>query len=101
MTRLAIIDGIESLAGGEGPWIQGVRYIAPGVLIAGLNPVSTDAVATAVMGFDPRTRRGAPPFENCDNTMLLAEELGIGTTDLEQIDVRGASIQESVFRFST
>ncbi len=33
---LAIIDGIESLAGGEGPWVRGIRHVQPGVLIAGL-----------------------------------------------------------------
>src|SRR5580700_6411028 len=47
---LAIIDGIESIAGGEGPWIRGIRHVQPGVLIAGMNAVNTDAVATAVMG---------------------------------------------------
>ena len=51
--HLAIIDGVESMAGGEGPWIRGVRAVKPGVMIAGLNPVCTDAVATAVMGYDP------------------------------------------------
>ena len=46
---LAIIDGVESMGGGEGPWIGGVRHVKPAVLIAGLNPVSTDAVAAAVI----------------------------------------------------
>ena len=55
---LAIIDGIESIAGGEGPWVRGIRHVQPGVLIAGLNAVNTDAVATAVMGYDPRAPRG-------------------------------------------
>ena len=48
--HLAIIDGVESTAGGEGPWIRGVRAVKPEVLIAGLNPVCTDAVSSAVMG---------------------------------------------------
>ena len=51
---LAIIDGVESIAGGEGPWIRGIRWVQPGVLIAGTNAVNTDTVATAVMGYDPR-----------------------------------------------
>ena len=61
--HLAIIDGVESVAGGEGPWIKGLRLVQPGVLIAGTNPVCTDAVATAVMGYDPRarSRHGAVP----------------------------------------
>jgi len=86
--HLAIIDGVESIAGGEGPWIGGIRKVKPGVLIVGLNPVSTDAVATAVMGYNPRALRGAAPFRTCDNTLLLAEAHGIGTTDLKRIEVR-------------
>lgn len=96
---LAIIDGIESMAGGEGPWIRRVRPISPGLLVAGTNPVCTDAVATALMGYDPMADRGTPPFERCDNTMRLAEELGIGTRDLGRIEVRGTPIAEAVCRF--
>jgi uncharacterized protein (DUF362 family) len=96
---LAIIDGVESMAGGEGPWVRRSRPISPGLLIAGTNPVCTDAVATALMGFDPMADRGAPPFETCDNTMRLGEELGIGVRDLSRIEVRGTPIQEAVCRF--
>jgi uncharacterized protein (DUF362 family) len=96
---LQIIDGVESIAGGEGPWIGGIRVVKPGVLIAGLNPVCTDAVATAAMGYDPRATRGTAPFETCDNTLLLAEGHGVGTTDLKRIDVRGVSIEQALFRF--
>lgn len=90
----------RNLAGGEGPWNQGIRYVKPGVLILGTNPVTTDAVATAVMGYDPRAPFGKKPFEECDNTLLLAESLGIGTADLNNIEVRGLSIQEALFPFS-
>jgi uncharacterized protein (DUF362 family) len=97
--HLAIIDGVESMAGGEGPWIRGVRAVKPGVMIAGLNPVCTDAVATAVMGYNPRATRGAAPFRNADNTMLLAEAVGVGTTDLKRIDVRGVPIEQAIYRY--
>jgi len=96
---LAIVDGIQTIAGGEGPWIPGVRPVSPGVLVAGTNPVTTDAVSAAVMGFDPSARRGASPFNDCDNTLLLAELLGIGTADLKQIEIRGAPIAQAVHRF--
>jgi uncharacterized protein (DUF362 family) len=98
---LALIDGIETLAAGEGPWIRGVRPVSPGVLIAGTNPVTTDAVATAIMGYDPRADRGTAPFQECDNTMKLAEANGIGTTDLKRIEVRGVSIQQAKYAFPT
>jgi uncharacterized protein (DUF362 family) len=99
--HLAIIDGVESIAGGEGPWIRGVRIVKPGVLIAGLNPVCTDAVSTAVMGYSPRATRGTAPFQTCDNTLLLAEGHGVGTTDLKRIEVRGVSIEQALFRYGS
>jgi uncharacterized protein (DUF362 family) len=96
---LAIIDGVESVSGGEGPWIKGLKLVQPGVLIAGTNPVCTDAVATAVIGYDPRADRGTAPFRTCDNTLKLAEKHGIGTTDLARIDVRGVSIANALYKF--
>jgi uncharacterized protein (DUF362 family) len=98
---LQIIDGVETMIGGEGPWIgdQNLRFGKPGLLIAGLNPVCTDAVAAAVMGYDPRATRGTVPFRNCDNTILLAEGHGVGTADLSRIDVRGLSVQQALFPF--
>jgi uncharacterized protein (DUF362 family) len=97
--HLAIIDGVQSVAGGEGPWIGGLRVVQPGVLMAGLNPVSTDAAATAVMGYNPRATRGAAPFQTCDNTLLLAEAHGVGSADLQRIDVRGLSIAKALYRY--
>lgn len=93
--HLAIVDGITSMSGGEGPWCSDaapLKFTNPGVLIVGLNPVSTDAVGTAVMGYDnPRVVR-AKPFDFCENHLLLAEQAGLGTADLSQIDVRGLPI---------
>ncbi|MBL8230261.1 MAG: DUF362 domain-containing protein [Bryobacterales bacterium] len=90
---ISFIDGIETMTGGEGPWIRNkLGHANPGVLILGTNPVNTDAVGAAVMGYDPRARRGAAPFANCDNTLLLAEQLGIGTADLKNIEVVGEEI---------
>jgi len=95
---LAIIDGITSMSGGEGPWcgqVAELKLTKPGVLIVGLNPVSTDAVSTAVMGYDnPRGVRGTKPFGICDNHLLLAEQAGLGSADLSQIDVRGMAIEK-------
>jgi uncharacterized protein (DUF362 family) len=101
---LQIVDGIETMIGGEGPWVgsdieSALRFGAPGLLMAGLNPVCTDAVGTAVMGYDPRATKGTHPFRGCDNTMLLAEGHGIGSADLSRIDVRGLSIKEALFPF--
>jgi len=99
--HLAIVDGVQTIAGGEGPWIRGLRKVQPGVLIAGVNPVCTDAVSMAVMGYNPRATRGTTPFQTCDNTLLLAEAHSIGSTDLKRIEVRGLPIEKALYRFDS
>jgi uncharacterized protein (DUF362 family) len=100
---LAIIDGITSMSGGEGPWcgqVAELKLTKPGVLIVGLNAIATDAVGTAVMGFaDPRAVRGTKPFDICDNHLLLAEQAGLGTADLSRIDVRGLAIENARYPY--
>ncbi len=96
---LAIIDGIESMGGSEGPW-GGGESCHPGVLVAGTNCVNTDAVATAVMGYDPMARAGTSPFHACDNFLELAEQVGLGTRDLSRIEVAGTPIREARFDFA-
>lgn len=99
--HLAIIDGVKTMTGGEGPWVrEDLRPVTPGVIVAGTNPVNTDAVAMAVMGFDPMADRGTPPFERCDSTLRLAEDVGLGTRDLQRIDVLGTGIQDARFDFA-
>ncbi|MCC7174389.1 MAG: DUF362 domain-containing protein [Bryobacterales bacterium] len=95
--HLAIIDGVESQAGGEGPAPppesqSRIRLVKPGVLIAGFDPVATDAVGAAIMGFDPMADRGRPPFETCDSTLRLAEEASVGTRDLSRVKVAGTPV---------
>ncbi len=98
--HLSVIDGIVSMKGGEGPWAPNVGLITPGLLIVGLNPVSTDAVGTALMGYkDPRALKGVAPFTHCDNHLLLAEQRGLGVLDPMNIEVVGAPIGEAVYPF--
>jgi uncharacterized protein (DUF362 family) len=93
--HLAMVDGITTIRGGEGWWNPGVSPIDPGVLVAGLNALSTDAVAAAVMGFDPRAPHYTAPFETRENHLLLAEQAGLGTADLARIEVRGLRIADA------
>jgi uncharacterized protein (DUF362 family) len=95
---LAVIDGIETITRAPVPR-RGVKHLKPGLLIAGTNCVTTDTVCTALMGFDPMADRGVHPFENRDNTLRLAEDAGLGTRDLRNIEVIGDQIKESVFAF--
>lgn len=92
--HLAVIDGIESIAGGELPGYTHSRRVKPGLLVAGTNCVATDAVGTALMGFDPMAERGTAPFETCESTLHLAEQLGVGPRDLNQIEVIGPPISK-------
>ncbi len=102
--HLCVIDGITSMSGGEGPWCSNANpltFTAPGVLIVGLNGVSTDAVGTAVMGYaNPRAVRGVKPFDFCDNHLLMCEQAGLGTADLSKIDVRGVSIEQARYPYN-
>jgi uncharacterized protein (DUF362 family) len=99
--HLAIVEGIKTMTGGEGPWMrEEVKGVAPGVIVAGMNPVTTDAVSMALMGFDPMADRGTPPFERCDSTLRLAEDVGLGTRDLKRIEVIGTPVAQAIFDFA-
>jgi uncharacterized protein (DUF362 family) len=95
---LAVVEAVKTMTGGEGPWVpEKLSIINHGVLVAGTNPVTTDAVCMALMNFDPMADRGTPPFERCDSTLRLAEDVGLGTRDLKRIEVIGTPIREAMF----
>lgn len=96
---LAIIDGITCQAVGETAGSRNAFMVEPGLLVAGANAVTTDAVGAALMGFDPMADRGRAPFEHCDSTLRLAEDLGVGTRDLNRIEVIGGPIRRIAFDF--
>lgn len=100
---LCVIDGITAMSGGEGPWAartNPLRFTSPGVLIVGFNGVSTDAVGTAVMGYDDPRTIGSKPFTRCDNHLLMGEQAGLGTAALSGIDVRGLAIEKARYPYN-
>ncbi len=97
--HLGLIDGILTTEGGEGPWISSMSPIQPGVLIAGKDPVATDAVATAAMGFDPTAEYPNTPFTHAQNHMNIAAKAGLGTNKLENIKVVGEQIADVKTQF--
>jgi uncharacterized protein (DUF362 family) len=99
--QIGVVDGIKTMEGGEGPWNAGIRPVEPGVLLAGKSALAVDAVATAVMGFDPTAEYPNAPFLHCDNHLDLARELGLGTNRLEEIAVVGPPVEELVTSFKT
>jgi uncharacterized protein (DUF362 family) len=90
---LAIIDGVETVSGGEGPWLK-LAAQTPGLLLMGRNPVCTDAVATSVMGYDPAAKSGTGPFPG-DNHLAMAAALRLGTNRLDDIEVFGVPLKEA------
>jgi uncharacterized protein (DUF362 family) len=117
---LSILDGIEALIGGEGTGMPGTKHGKPGLLVVGRNCVCTDAVAMAVMGYNPRAGRHEAPFrlyknpkdhppeqlippgethQYADNTVLMGEAAGLGTADLSKIDARGVPIKDAVYDY--
>jgi uncharacterized protein (DUF362 family) len=101
---IAIVDGITAINRGESRYSAGplMRVTTPGVLIVGTNPVAVDAVGTAVMGFDPRAPKATGAFAKArsENTLLLAEQRGLGPADLRRIDLRGLTIDEARHPYS-
>ena len=94
---LAIIDGVETVSGGEGPWLE-LKAQQPGLFLMGRNPVCTDAVAASVMGYDPMAKSATGPFPG-DNHLALAADLGLGTNDPKEIEVVGLSVEEARYPF--
>jgi len=98
---LSVIDGIKTIDGGEGPWWNNVVPIEPHVLITGTNAVATDAVAMDVQGFNPMAGDFQEPFNNSCNYLALAKDKGLGTNNLEDIQIYGESIEDVTTQFHT
>ena len=96
---LAIVDGVETVRGGEGPWLRGLERMTPGVIVVGRNPVCTDAVGMAVMSYDPNADRGSSPFLRGNNALKLAQAVGIGSAELRRIEVVGLPLEQARINF--
>ena len=97
---LAIVDGVETVRGGEGPWLDGLEKMTPGVIIAGRNAVNVDAVGMAVMGYDTYAERGSSPFiRRRQLPASRSSSRTIGTRDLKRIEVVGLSIKDAHIDF--
>ncbi len=90
---LALIDGIETVSGGEGPWVP-LTAQKPGLLLAGRNAVCTDTIATVVMGYDPQAKDATGPFPGT-NHLVLAAAVGLGTNDPKEIEVVGLPLKQA------
>lgn len=84
---IAVIDGIIA---GEGHETSG-NPVEMNLVIAGTDPVAVDAVGAAVMGIPPESVRH----------LRLADETGLGTCRLEQIEIIGEPIEKVKKKFRT
>jgi uncharacterized protein (DUF362 family) len=97
---LVVLDGISAIQSGEGWWLGSmVRVTRPGLLIAGRNPVCTDAVAAAVMGFDPDAPERTWPFVNGSNHLALARKRRLGENRLSRLEIGGIGLEEARFHY--
>ncbi len=96
---LNIVEGVRSISGGEGHWNRGIGLVEPKLVLVGRNGVCTDSVCTVVMGFDPQAASEQFPFQGDNHLQLLADG-GVGTNDLERIEVLGLSVKEALFPYA-
>jgi hypothetical protein len=95
---LTVIDGISVIQTAEGWWNGSmVSVTRPGLLIAGSNPVSTDAVAASVMGFDSDAPDRAWPFVNGTNYLALARRKGMGENRINKLEIAGVDLETARF----
>ena len=85
-SHLTVVDGIYGFEGGGE---HGGRPVRMNLIIAGKNVVAVDAVASAVMGFDPARIQ----------YIRYAEEKRLGTGRLDRIEIRGLPLTEARRRF--
>jgi len=76
---ISVIDGIVA---GEGHETSG-NSVEMNIVIAGTDPVAVDAVGAAVIGIQPTEVKH----------LILAEKKGLGTCDLNQIEIVGEPIE--------
>jgi uncharacterized protein (DUF362 family) len=84
---IAVIDGIIA---GEGHETSG-NPVEMNLAIAGTDPVAVDAVGATVMDIPPESVKH----------LRLAKERGLGTCNLNQIEVLGEPIEKVKKRFRT
>lgn len=97
--NFALIDGIMTTEGGEGPWIGNMAAVQPHLLIAGADALATDTVATAAMGYDAAGAGMQEPFVRSDNHFAIAAQMGMGTNKLADITTIGPAIGDVKMKF--
>jgi uncharacterized protein (DUF362 family) len=86
---LVVIDASMAMQG-QGPSVyQGGQLVKMNLIIAGTNPLATDMVAAAIMGFQPEEI----------STFIWAWKAGMRPSSLDDIEIRGKRIQDVMKKF--
>ncbi len=97
---LTVIDGICTIQSAEGWWLRSMVNVAhPGLLLAGTNPVSTDAAGALIMGFNPEAEHRTHPFANGFNYLNLLREKGLGDNRVANLEIGGIGLEKARFHF--
>lgn len=97
---LTVIDGVSVIQTAEGWWNGSMVSITrPGLLLAGRNTVCVDAVAAAVMGFDPDAPDYAHPFVNGTNYLAMSRRKGMGENRIREIELVGVNLEKARFEY--
>jgi len=87
---LCLIDGL--VAADHQEW--GGEPLEMNVILAGYNAIAIDAVGMKVMGLDPKSDYPDYPFFYHNNALNIANKIGLGTNELENIEILGSQIHE-------
>ncbi len=86
--KFNLVDGIVALEG-DGPNLPPGKAKPLGLVVAGKDGVAVDAVCARIMGLEPKEVKH----------LRLAQQQGLGTLDLEKIEVKGENLDEVVEDF--
>lgn len=74
--------------------------VEPKLLVAGPDGVCTNALCTARIGFKLQAPHNQFPFQG-DNHLRLLASVGVGTNDVDKIEIAGLRLEQAVFPFET
>lgn len=84
-----VVDAIGCLEREKDAKSDGSNFVRMNTILAGADPVAVDHVCARLMGLNP---------DDVEH-ITLAEKVGLGTNDPEQIILKGASLEQSSRRF--
>jgi uncharacterized protein (DUF362 family) len=90
--HLTVSDAIKTTLGSEGPWNRDLVPATFNKLIASKDVVAAESVSCQAIGFDPMAADDTDVFKGGINYLRLAQEKGMGTYDLAQIEVVDATV---------